>query len=285
MQFLSRPQHWQWLGSCLPEQLQPLQNHPMRDWMLSPGNHHSPPQRELFLALEGTTVYPFKGEVYPIKPGTVCLFDHHEMHGLAPIPGEHSFSHLWLHLPNRNLMSSNLYGVSEAGTLIKVSFRVQSDPFVQLVYDAWSTLAAEPESGIKRFFFQSVLTTAFLELLGRPILEPPKELEKSVVDYIADYIEEHLSEPLTLERLAQFAGYNPHAFHRIFRHHRRITLHRYVIARRITKAQQLLQQGWTLESIAEAVGLSSSAVFSRFFKKWVKLSPSRWREKNRYEIN
>lgn len=256
----------------------------MRQWMLDSTHSHTPPQRELFFALSGTTVSMLGKEIYPIKPGTVMLFDHYETHGLDPVPGEHSIRHLWFHLPSRDQMSTNIFSVDSAGAPSDLAMKVRFDPFVQLIYDAWSDCVAQPHSATSRTLCKSVLTTAFLETLGRPARQPAEEIEKNVVDYIVSYIDKHLAEPLTLTRLAKLAGYNPFSFHRIFKQQKKTTLHRFIMLKRVTEARRLLLQGYSVESVAEAVGMSSPAVFSRFFKTQAELSPSSWRKMNKYEI-
>ncbi len=282
---LANPQRWEWIATCLPPLPKPLESHPQQPFIFNPETNHAPPQRELFLQLSGESVTRLGDTIYRLRPGSIQLCNHYEMHGLDPIPGEHSLRQLWLHLLTREQMSSNLFSVNAESTPSDMSLRVQSDPFVQLLYDAWSACEADPSDLLLRTFLQTTITTALMEVVGRPLLIPTVELEKSVIDYITAYIEEHLGEPLTLTRLSKLAGYSPHAFHRLFKRHRQITLHRYIVARRITKGRQLLQQGRTVESIAEEIGLSSAAVFSRFFKAHLDYSPSQWRELNRYEIN
>jgi AraC-like DNA-binding protein len=282
---VASPHHWKWIASCFPQQVAPLTRHRHLKWLLDPEHCHTPPQRELFFALSGSTVASFNHKVYPTKPGTIMLFDHYESHGGLELPPfVRSCRFFWIHLPTRNQMSTNIFSVDAAGIPNDLSLKVRSDNFVHLLYDAWTNCVSNPHSVLNRTLLQSVLTTAFLESLGRPSRQPAAEVERSVVGYIETYINTHLSEPLTLNHLARLAGYNPFSFHRLFKKHQKITLHRFIMERRLTQARKLLLQGLSVESVAEAVGLSSSAVFSRFFKTQAELSPSSWRKLNRYEI-
>jgi len=282
---LASPHLWKWIGSCFPERVAPFQRHRHRDWLLDPAHCHTPPQRELCFNLNGSTVVSFRNEVYPTRPGTILLFDHYESHGGLELPPfVRSCRFFWIHLPTRNQMSTNIFSVDAAGNPNDLSLKVRSDSFVHLIYDAWTNCVADPHSSLNRTLLQSVLTTAFLEGLGRPSRQPADEVEKSVIAYIETYIDSHLGESLTLNRLAKLAGYNPFSFHRLFKKHQKITLHRFIMERRVTQARKLLLQGMSVESVAESVGLSSSAVFSRFFKTRAELSPSSWRKLNRYEI-
>jgi len=282
---LGSPHLWKWIGSCFPERVAPITRHRYMKWLLDPAHCHSPPQRELCFTLSGSAVACFKDKVFPTKPGTILLFDHYESHGgLALPPFVRSSRSFWIHLPTRNQMSTNIFSVDASGNPNDLSLKVRSDSFVHLIYDAWTNCAADPQSRLNRTLFQSALTTAFLEALGRPSRQPAAEVEQSVIDYIETYIDTHLGESLTLNHLAKLAGYNPFSFHRLFKKHQKITLHRFIMERRVTQARKLLLQGMSVESVAESVGLSSAAVFSRFFKTRAELSPSSWRKLNRYEI-
>lgn len=281
---LAAPSKWKWIGTHLPSKVNPLRIHRKKKWLLDPAHGHAPPHREAFLALAGTTVACLGRNIYPITPGTVILFNHSEFHGLKPIPGENNFRHLWLHFPSREQMSTNIFSVDVHGVSNDLPLKVRTDAFVQLLFDVWSNCAEHPGQVLEEAFLKCVFTTAFLEALGRPAREPVPEIEKEVVASIESYIAKHLSESLTLHCLAKLAGYSPFAFHRIFKRHRGVTLHRHIMLARLHEAQKLLIKGYNVESIAEAVGLSSSAVFSRFFKSHAELTPSSWRTLNRYDI-
>ena len=281
---VASPEKWRWIASCFPRGQRPLKRHRYRKWLLDPLHCHTPPQRELLLVLSGNTVATLNGELYSARPGTVLLFDHHESHGLDPAPGQRDFRNLWLHLPNRNQMSTNIHSIDRAGVLNDLPLKIQEDAFVHLIFDAWTACADDPQSPLNRTLLRSVLTTAFLEVLGRPAQPPSVEVKQNVVKYIETYIDNHLNEPLTLSRLAKLAGYNPYSFHRIFKRHHQITLHGHIMQRRVAKARKLLQEGYSVESVTEAVGFSSASVFSRFFKSQAELSPSVWRKENRFEI-
>lgn len=283
-QVIASPHKWKWIGTCLPRRVPPIPKHRKKKWILDPAHCHTPPQRELLFALAGSSLGCLGEEIFPITPGTIVLYDHHEKHGLAPIPGEKSIRHLWLHFATRDQMSTNIFSVDDNGVPGDLGLKVRIDSFVHLVFDAWSNCAHHPGSPLNETLLKSVLTTAFLEALGRPAREPSAEIERKVVDHIESYIQNHLSEPLTLNRLAKLAGYNPFSFHRLFKKHRKITLHRFIMLARITEARRLLIKGYNVESVAESVGLSSAAVFSRFFKSHAELPPSTWRKINRYDI-
>ncbi len=110
--------------------------------------------------------------------------------------------------------------------------------------------------------------------------------DKSRQEYIArinrvmDYIEMHLSEEITLEKIAQIACFSPFHFHRIFTTLTRETLSTFIQRTRIEKAAQQLrnERNISINEIANKCGFSSSAHFSRTFRKHFGLTAKEFRE-------
>jgi AraC-like DNA-binding protein len=92
------------------------------------------------------------------------------------------------------------------------------------------------------------------------------------------YIEAHIGEPITLANLAATAGLSRMYFARQFRAATGIRPHKYVLRRRIERAQQLLTAtSDALVDIALSVGFQTQAHFTTVFKKIVGNTPRQWR--------
>lgn len=102
---------------------------------------------------------------------------------------------------------------------------------------------------------------------------------------VQDYIELHLNEALSLEELSNIAGFSKFHFHRIFKGLIQETLSQYVNRLKIEKATNLLvhRLDMSITDIAYYFGFSDSAVFSRSFKNYYKISPIEYR--NQYSKN
>lgn len=101
------------------------------------------------------------------------------------------------------------------------------------------------------------------------------------VHRVMDYIEEHLASPLTLEELAQVAGFSKYHFHRIFFSQTGETLFSFIQRLRLEKAAFLLASDGRL-SVTEAAleaGFGGSSSFARSFKQRFGQSPTEWRSK------
>ena len=91
---------------------------------------------------------------------------------------------------------------------------------------------------------------------------------------IAAFIEDHLAEDLSLCRLAEVASLSPFHFARAFRHDMGDPPHRYVLRRRIARAEEMIRDTKApLSEIAHACGFSSQSRLNDAFAREVGTSP------------
>lgn len=96
---------------------------------------------------------------------------------------------------------------------------------------------------------------------------------------VQDYIENHIDCRISIETLAEVAGFSKYHFSRIFQSLLRESLAHYVNRIRMEKTLFYLahRQDRTMTDIAYDLGFSDSAVFSRAFKNYYGISPSQYR--------
>ncbi|HFJ9437991.1 TPA: GyrI-like domain-containing protein [Bacillus albus] len=99
---------------------------------------------------------------------------------------------------------------------------------------------------------------------------------------VQDYIESHVNDSLSIEELADVAGFSKFHFHRIFKGIVDESLSRYVNRLKLERATHLLtyRTDMTITNIAYHFGFTDSAVFSRTFKNYYGVSPSQYRNDN-----
>jgi AraC family transcriptional regulator len=99
------------------------------------------------------------------------------------------------------------------------------------------------------------------------------------INRVMDYIELHLSEPMTLDELAEVAIFSKFHFHRLFTAMVGESLYEYIRRIKLEKAGTLLieQPDKTVAEIAYTYGFSSQSVFTRAFKDFFGMSPTRFR--------
>jgi AraC family transcriptional regulator len=96
---------------------------------------------------------------------------------------------------------------------------------------------------------------------------------------VVEYVEEHLGAHPTLEQMAAVAGLSVYHFARQFRAATGLPPHQYVIARRVERAQQLLQAGTglSLAEVAARAGFADQSQLTRHFKRLVGNTPGQFR--------
>ncbi|MBE7121181.1 AraC family transcriptional regulator [Bacillus cereus] len=99
---------------------------------------------------------------------------------------------------------------------------------------------------------------------------------------VQDYIESNINDSLSIEDLANVAGFSKFHFHRIFKGMVDEPLSRYVNRLKLERATHLLtyRPDMTITDIAYHYGFTDSAVFSRTFKSYYGVSPSHYRNHN-----
>jgi AraC family transcriptional regulator len=104
---------------------------------------------------------------------------------------------------------------------------------------------------------------------------------------VVEYIEEHLDAGLTVEQMAAVAHLSAYHFARQFKATTGLPPHQYVLARRVARAQQLLQQDGdlSLAEIALCAGFLDQSQFSHHFKRVVGITPRQFRNSARIAQN
>ncbi|SEC89221.1 transcriptional regulator, AraC family [Tenacibaculum sp. MAR_2009_124] len=96
------------------------------------------------------------------------------------------------------------------------------------------------------------------------------------------YIDKNLNKKLSLELVAKEAYFSPYHFHRLFSAVVGEKLNAYILRKRIERAMVLLLRNddMLIVEIAEKVGFDSGSSFSRSFKKFYGMSPSKLKKKD-----
>jgi AraC family transcriptional regulator len=107
-----------------------------------------------------------------------------------------------------------------------------------------------------------------------PLLLAPRAIAR-----VREYVAAHLGGPITLDDLAEQAGYSRYHFARGFRAATGVPPYAYIVRERIALACQLLgQREVPISAIAAATGFASHAQFSSRFRQMTGLAPSAFRD-------
>src|SRR5262249_36107059 len=100
---------------------------------------------------------------------------------------------------------------------------------------------------------------------------------------VVEYVEEHLDGSPTLEQMAAVARLSPNYFVSQFKRATGLPPHQYVIARRVERAKQFLQEATdvSLAAVAAHAGFSDQSQFSHHFKRLLGVTPGQFRTRVR----
>ncbi|GAA2104424.1 helix-turn-helix domain-containing protein [Actinomadura alba] len=166
-------------------------------------------------------------------------------------------------------------------------FTNRPDPFVHQMALALRAEARTADPG-GQLFADSVATALSWHLIrrfstlaaprpsGQPRLTGPR------LGRVLDHIREHLSSDLRLSRLSEVAGMDRYHFSRAFKKATGHSPHRYVVARRVERAAELLARtDLPIADVAYQVGLSSQSHLTTVFRKAIGDTPHAYRTARR----
>lgn len=129
-------------------------------------------------------------------------------------------------------------------------------------------------------FFVYIGRSHFDSKMNTTYIKPSKKHEYfETFSLILDYIDNHFTEDLTLESVADKAGFSKYYFTRLFKQYTDTTFYEYLCYKRICVVENLLAKpDLTITEIALQAGFSSISTFNRIFKKLKNCSPTQYRE-------
>lgn len=108
--------------------------------------------------------------------------------------------------------------------------------------------------------------------------EDDKKVLPSEITFICNYINENYSEKITLNSIADSVGFSKYYISRLFKQHMGVTIIDYLIKVRLDKAKELLGKGeYSIKQISFMVGYSDPNYFTWSFKKYLGISPIKYR--------
>lgn len=134
--------------------------------------------------------------------------------------------------------------------------------------------------------FYRVETSALLKLLLSSIA---RNAEKSTVngkrfntEEIISYIQKNYSQPLSNEHLSKVFHYHPNYLSAEFKRRVGLPIHKYILETRILKAASMLESSnCSINSVALSCGFTEINYFSRYFKKILGVSPTKFINSNK----
>jgi AraC family transcriptional regulator len=194
---------------------------------------------------------------------------------------------LHIYLPPSQFSPRSLGDGSDPSAMASLQFESSfQDPLVaEMAYAITSEL--QRETSVGRMLIETLASSLAARLVQNHIGAPPRDvpapavwagLDRRRLARVLDYVEANLEGDLTLARLASIACLSQFHFSRAFKTAVGRSPHRYVSAKRLDRAKQLLGRGdQPLADIALALKFSCQANFTRAFRQATGQTPAQYR--------
>lgn len=111
---------------------------------------------------------------------------------------------------------------------------------------------------------------------------PPDTKHRNLIYAAIGYMQTKYREPLTLEQVADYIGYSPSYFSKVFKQETGNTFRTYLNYLRIEKSKSLLLSSQVpVSDICAMVAFEDQSYFSKVFKRFVGVTPDRYRKRER----
>lgn len=130
----------------------------------------------------------------------------------------------------------------------------------------------------------SLLLDALADLLRRYTknrqFDDKSSREHRAVKRAKDYLHQNLAQNVSLAELAQIANLSQFQLCRVFKRQIGFPPHAYQILLRLSRSRQMLTKGFDLCCIAHELGFADQSRFGVYFKRFVGVSPDKYRRQN-----
>ena len=239
------------------------------------GDHTFPPFSSIGLILDGTgtiivdhtTLHPSKGQLYLLPPRTTQTFFTDSCH-----PYKKYYCHF-----NISCHGTELFDLIH--TPLCVNAR-EPETAAYLFEEMIGALAAKNLTGaIKMQQCMLNLLVYFLDCCPSNLLSLVKTDFDSPLNNAISYAEANLHQMITVQEMAQIAGYHPSHFTKLFQKQLGVTPAQFLVRKKTEYAiRELTATACPISEIADALGFSSQFYFCNFFKKQTGITPSEYRK-------
>lgn len=239
---------------------------------------------EIYYSISGGKQFLIDNRFYNIFPGDIFFINQYESHHLTQIDSQ---------IHERIIFSiypAYLRALGTPDTNLDACFHDRSLRFNHKI-------SLSPEDQKRFLYFVDKLThisgygsdilekAAFMELMvflnkrfrKNYIADSDKELKGNAqVDSILSYINQHIEEPLSLEQLSSHFYLSSSYLCRVFKSATGTTINKYITAKRISHAKELLAGGCSVSETSVKCGFNDYSSFFKAFTKAANISPRKY---------
>lgn len=230
---------------------------------------------EILYVIRGTGKYIVEGTEFDVRPRTLMLFRPFSYHHVS-LDENGGYERIVIHFPKNSVPSHALSMLDKISGDEEVCGSYYppvaiSDSLLS-VFDRFDCASALPEE--ERGAYIKTLLAEIIILLsaskGELMLNTDEELGARVIRYLNGNIERKIN----LDKLARRFFVSKYHLCRAFKKHNGISIHGYLVQKRIIYAKQLIESGETASAAAYKVGFGDYSAFYRAYVKIVGKAPS-----------
>lgn len=235
------------------------------------GANFVPHQREfhiIAMVIEGTIFVKYRERNYALAAGDTIFIPAGEIHAFYTPTNEPA-------LVNFHYIDTiEAYILSEGITCPDINTLLET----KLTTQSWAPeLLSNLEKAIDSQHYTQWLS-GFLLALSKQMKQmiTLEELDFDAFVAAKTYIQENLEEPFCLDDISLRFNINRWQLSRKFKPLFGVTLFQHIHASKMVKAKELLSQKNGISEVAYELGYSDQSHFTRFFKRFVGISPNKW---------
>lgn len=243
---------------------------------------------EVLLFLQGNIDYLVESKIYHICPTDIVVVPPGFFHQPHIVNSNETYERIVIWMTNEAIEALS---TPEVDLMHCIRFIAEKQHFLVpdhtqenfLMRTAMQQLAHIQRSS---FYGKKLLTAGFLrevilyayQSMQSSHLPPQRMIKNPLIAAAVEYISHHLSEPITLEALADILFVNKYHLAHTFKKHMGVSLHQYLINKRLTLAKKLIAQGQSFSSACTECGFNNYSNFFKVFKANVGMSPREYWE-------
>jgi len=246
---------------------------------------------EILYVLEGEYSSMIEDRTYYMKKGDFLLIDLNVMHKYHYVEKKHDGSRriiLWVTskmLAELSGKDMDLSACFRSGGSCAYHFPIYYEEMLQgyLIRLAMTEMAEFKQPGTKAVLDRGYLTLFFAYLnalcVRKEYLFAQEEwVSHPLVEQVSSYIDEHISEKISLDHLAGRVHMSKYHFLRIFKELTGMTVHSFVVNKRLIKACEALRGGASVTESWQCAGFCDYTSYLRNFREIFGISPGKYRE-------
>lgn len=230
---------------------------------------------EVYFFRAGNVIYNIHMQQYRLSPGDMLLIPPNVMHWPIIRDSSQPYKRMFFWI-NARYLESLSDGQTDLAACFKAAeygqvLRLPAQALSEAGYMIKQLIELNQKPGFGDELGRAALSTLLMLRVNkacrsRQDAKEASPLQSQRVLQVAQYINEHLDDPqLTLDGLAQAHYVSRSTLTKTFYRQMGVSLHRYIIKRRMYAAHQLLAQGLLPAKAAEQTGYSDYSAFYRAF--------------------